>query len=281
MLQLTVTHFGFSPVKGARHSAHPRAEQDPSGIVFNRRWGLVLPETGKVLRTVAYPKLVQVENSLSGYGNNTQLHLEIPGQGSFTLETLSKEETQTFDFWGQPKRLALYDHPVNGAVSRFIGRPVVLAYAFEPLIYGAPLSLIGSATLEELGRWVAASQRHEASPVLVDANRLRCNLVVQTDQPFIEDAWGCQPVQLRAVTGLGNQPAPDELDGLKLTIGEPIGRCAVIDTNPVTGVRDLKLLKSLASYRPRNQRGEPVAGVYASFSALSDMATPGGEDDLL
>lgn len=276
MLQLTVTHFGFSPVKGARHSAHPRAEQDPSGIVFNRRWGLVLPETGKVLRTVAYPKLVQVENSLSGYGNNTQLHLEIPGRGSFTLETLSKEETQTFDFWGQPKRLALYDHTVNAAFSDFLGQQVVLAYAFDPLIFGAPLSLIGSATLEEIGRRVAAPHNPEAGLVRVDAARLRCNLVVQTDEPFIEDTWAGQQLQLQVVAGLEGKPVHSELDGVLITLGKPIGRCAVIDTNPVTGVRDLKLLKSLANYRPRNQRGEPVAGVYASFSALSDMATPGG-----
>lgn len=266
MLQLTVTHFGFSPVKGARHSAHTRVERDPSGIVFNRRWGLVLPETGKVARSVAYPKLVQVENSLSGYGNNTQLHLDIPGQGSFTLEPLSKEETQTFDFWGQPKRLALYDHTVNAAFSDFLGQQVVLAYAFDPLIFGAPLSLIGTATLEELGRRVASPLRPDADSVLVDAARLRCNLVVQTDEPFIEDNWAGQQVQLQVVADLEGKPVPGELDGVKLTLGEPIGRCAVIDTNPVTGVRDLKLLKSLAGYRPRNQRGEPVAGVYASFT---------------
>lgn len=266
MLQLTVTHFGFSPVKGARHTAHTRAERGPGGIVFNRRWGLVLPQTGKVARSVAYPKLVQVENSLSECGRGTLLEVRIPGKGSFTLEPLSKGEVQTFDFWGQPKRLSLYDHPVNRALSDFLHEQVVLAYALDPLIFGAPLSLVGSATLEELGRRVEPPSNHETCVVSVDAARLRCNLVVQTDEPFIEDTWAGQQVQLHVLAHREGKPVPGDLDGVKLTLGEPIGRCAVIDTNPVTGVRDMKLLKNLAGYRPRNQRGEPVAGVYANFN---------------
>lgn len=258
MLELSLVHFGFSPLKGTRHSAQSLARLDAGGIAYNRRWGIVNTETGRVLRTVAHPELVRVGTRLEeGDGGQVYLTLVVPGQGSFRVEPPSVENARTFDFWGRPKRLALYEHPVNQALSAFVGLPVALAYAFDPLIYGEPLTLVGTATLEELARRLGAS-----GETVTYRDRLRSNLVVETGTPFIEDTWCGRELTLRAGSGL-----PAGLEGLRVLAGQPVGRCAVIDANPATGVRDIRLLKSLATYRPRNERGEPLAGIYASYRA--------------
>ena len=84
----------------------------------------------------------------------------------------------------------------------------------------------------------------------VDPARFRATLVVEAedDEPWTEDSW------------LGREVV---VGGATLRIGGPVPRCAVVDHDPVTGVRDLRLLKALAQHRPTNRAGEPMLGVYA------------------
>jgi uncharacterized protein len=51
-----------------------------------------------------------------------------------------------------------------------------------------PFTLIGSATID----WLAA----QLPGVPIDARRLRPNLVVRTDEPFIEESWLGRPVRI-------------------------------------------------------------------------------------
>jgi uncharacterized protein YcbX len=51
----------------------------------------------------------------------------------------------------------------------------------------------------------------------------------------------------------------------------PIPRCAVIDHSPATGEKDARVLKTLASYRPRNSAGEPAFGIYAHVTRAGDV----------
>jgi uncharacterized protein len=53
---------------------------------------------------------------------------------------------------------------------------------------GVPFTLVGTATLD----WLAA----QLPSVQVEARRLRPNLVVRTSEPFEEEAWLDQPVQI-------------------------------------------------------------------------------------
>ncbi len=253
---LTVTHFGYSPLKGARHQAQEYADITPSGIATNRRWALTQPSNKTVLRTVAHPQLMAVTTRLTQDGPTTYLTLSIPGHGNHTVPTLEATPTSNYTSWGAPKELAPYDHDVNEALSTYLGTPVQLAYAPETsLIYSGALSLIGTATLEDITHRAQA----QGQPVTTDqAARFRCNLIVETDTPYIEESW-----QGRTVTLHPGQDTPERLTGLTLTLGKGIGRCVVIDAHPATGQRDTKLLKLLSTYRPRNHRGEPIAGIYA------------------
>ncbi|MDY3048755.1 MAG: MOSC domain-containing protein, partial [Rothia sp. (in: high G+C Gram-positive bacteria)] len=129
--------------------------------------------------------------------------------------------------------------------------------AFAPrqnLVFDGALSLVGSATLEDIA---ARLSPENPPPALELAARLRCNLVVDTSRPYLEDSWQGQRLTLQAGRG-----TPAELQGLTLLAGGGIGRCAVIDYQPETGERTARLLKLLASYRPVNHRGEPTAGIY-------------------
>jgi uncharacterized protein len=72
--------------------------------------------------------------------------------------------------------------------------------------------------------------------------------VVETDEPYVEDTW------------LGEEV---EVGEARLRVAGPIPRCAVVDHHPVTGEKDARLLQALVSSRPRNSAGEPVLGVYA------------------
>ena len=83
---------------------------------------------------------------------------------------------------------------------------------------------------------------------LDEAARFRTTCLIETDVPYIEETWAGRTM------ALGDR---------WVRIGAPIPRCAVMDLDPVTGERNARLLKALAGYRPKNEAGEPVFGVYA------------------
>ena len=68
-------------------------------------------------------------------------------------------------------------------LSEHFGEPVTLRRETDvPHQDAAQLSIVGSATLVELGR-------HEGDGRPLDPRHLRANIVVQTTQPYAEEAW--------------------------------------------------------------------------------------------
>ncbi|MGC2942028.1 MULTISPECIES: MOSC domain-containing protein [unclassified Brevibacterium] len=115
------------------------------------------------------------------------------------------------------------------------------------VVYGSPISIVTTASLRDLSRRMAESD--PAAPDLVaQAARFRATVVIDTDEPYAEETWAGQMINLGDRT---------------VRIGAPIPRCAVMDLDPLTGDRNASVLKSLAGYRPRNAAGEPLFGVYA------------------
>ncbi len=105
-------------------------------------------------------------------------------------------------------------------------------------MFADPLTIVGTASLQALGERIPG-----------EAARFRATLVVETDEPFVEDTW------------LGREVAVGDAT---IRVGGPIPRCAVVDHHPVTGEKDLRLLKALVRERPTNRAGEPMLGVYAT-----------------
>ncbi|WP_374457336.1 MOSC domain-containing protein [Nocardioides sp.] len=230
MPALAVRTAGFSPVKGMRHLALPTVELDAAGPVGDRAWCLVDVAAQRVLRTVQHPSLVSVVSRVQG----DELSLTLPSGESVVAPARPSGETIVCDYWGRPVDLALTDGPHSALVSDFLGRDVRLAAAPRGgVVFASPVTVLGTASLDLLG---------------VDAARFRATLVVETDEPWVEDSW------------LGTTFA---VGSAEVRVGGPIPRCAVIDHHPGTGVKDVRLLKELVRSRPTNAAGEPMFGVYA------------------
>lgn len=240
--ELRVVRAGFAPIKGTRHLAHDQVVLDAQGVVGDRGFALVSvdeidPARGRVLRTVQHPSLVAVHAALAG----DRLEIELPDGETTSAEPVATGERLTCDYWGREVELELLGGPYAALFSRFLDRPVRLARAGRgDVVFAGAVSVVTTASLRDLAQQVGRD--------VLDAARFRPNLVVETDEPYAEDTW------------LGREI---RVGGATLRIGVPIPRCAVIDSHPETGERDVRLLKTLASHRPLNRAGEPEFGVFA------------------
>ena len=132
------------------------------------------------------------------------------------------------------------DPALDAHLSERFGEPVrVLAEAGVPHYDAAPVSIVGTATLD----WLAS---HTEQPA--DARRLRANVVVSTDEPFVEETW----VGTRLAVG-----------GVRLRVTERVERCRMVDLDQDGARAEAPWLTLLGAER------ELCAAVYA------EVVTPG------
>lgn len=248
---------GFAHIKGTRHEVRADAVIDADGPVGDREFCFVDVERRQVLKTVQNPRLIQIATTLvheeggdgSGAGADfAGLTMALPDGRSVRGVPRSSGERLTCDYWKRPVALELTEGPHSEFVSAWLGKPVRLARApRRAVVYGAPISIVTTASLHDLSQRMAESD--PAAPDLVaQAARFRATVIIDTDEPYVEETWAGQTVNLGDLT---------------VRIGTPIPRCAVMDLDPLTGDRNAPVLKTLAGYRPRNDAGEPLFGVYA------------------
>jgi uncharacterized protein YcbX len=100
----------------------------------------------------------------------------------------------------------------------------------------ATFSIVGTATLEELGR-------HEGDGRPLDPRHLRVNVVVQTDQPYVEESWVGRELSIGTV---------------RLRVDEPIERCRMVGVAQVGLPERPGMLRAISDHHDLN------AGIYAS-----------------
>jgi len=247
---LTVVSAGYAPVKGTAHRPYAAVELSTTGAVGDRRLCLADLERRSVLRTVQNPRLLTVLARRDG----DVLELTVPGEAPLAAEIEPTGETVTCDYWGRPADLAVLAGPHAELLGDHLGRRVALTAAPPAAVVfaGPTVTLVGTATLRDLGERTGLD-------LLAESARFRATLVVETDEPYVEETW------LGRELGAGSAV---------LRGGASIPRCTVIDHSPATGEKDARLLKALASYRPLNGAGEPAFGIYASVAAPG-VVTPG------
>lgn len=234
--ELVVRRAGATPVKGMRHLALDTIDVDAQGALGDRTHCLVDIERRRVLRTVQHPSLIGVVAQTLG----DDLELMLPSGDAVRAPATTTGESVTCDYWGREVELSLTAGPHAELLGGHLGRDVRLARAPRGgVVFGEPVTLVTTASLDALG-------------LRAEASRFRATLVVETDEPWVEDGW-----LGRTVT----------VGGATLRIGGPVPRCAVVDHHPETGVKDRRLLGQLAADRPTNRAGEPMFGVYASCVA--------------
>ena len=238
--ELVVCRAGFTPVKGMRHLARDGVDLDVQGAVGDRSYCLVDVDEARVLRTVQHPSLIGVVARVEG----DVLDLTLPSGDATTATAVRTGRTIRCDYWGRPVDLDLTDGPHSELVSAWLGRRVRVAAAPRGgVVFGDPLTVVGTASLRELARRTGHDELTDQS------GRFRATLVVETDVPYVEDSWSGREVVLGDAV---------------VRFGGPVPRCAVVDHHPETGVKDVRLLAGLARERPTNRVGEPMFGVYAA-----------------
>ncbi|WP_062382953.1 MOSC domain-containing protein [Demequina iriomotensis] len=124
---------------------------------------------------------------------------------------------------------------LDAELSRVAGAPlrVVAEVPGERTFFDAqPVSLVGTATLD----WCRAELGADADP-----RRLRVNLVVETEEPFVEETW------------LGREVA---VGGVRLRATKRNERCRVIDL-PQNGVES-----ATRWLKPLGERRDACAAIY-------------------
>src|SRR3546814_760685 len=143
-------------------------------------------------------------------------------------------EPMLVDYWGRAAAITPYAGAPADSLAELVGRPVVLGRARRgDVVYGAPVSLVGTASLVDLAERIGRPE------LAGESERFRNTFLISTDEPWIEDTWQGLEVVIGDAT---------------VRINEPIGRCAVPNHNPLSGVGDASTLKTLAGFRPRNHR---------------------------
>ncbi len=110
---------------------------------------------------------------------------------------------------------------------------------------GVPLTLVGTATLD----WLAA----QVPGVEVEARRLRPNLVVRTSEPFEEEAWLGQPLQVGTAAAVFEVILP---------------RCVMVGMAQPGLTRSNAVLKRIAA-RTDNPLGMAIGGQVTKAGAIS------------
>lgn len=240
-----VDRIGFTPLKGGRHRTHESVTLTPSGPVGDRLFCLVDPAADRCLRTVENPTLLQASATWDG----AVLSVDLPA-GTVAGAPVPTGEVRTVDYWGRSAAVELVEGPWAEAYSAHLGREVVLASAAPgQVVYGGSVTLVTTASLNRLAEEIGEP---------VDGRRFRATLQVDGAgvPPNGEDRWVGR--RLRIGTA-------------ELQVRGVVPRCAVIDLNPVSGARDLDLMRALAGYRPG--RGEVAFGVDAVVTLPGRVST--------
>lgn len=258
---LRVTRLGLSPMKGTRHLPHQSVTLDARGPVGDRLHCLVDPQTRRVLRTVQHPQLVRIVAEPAPAGLRVTApsracatvasEAEHPDAGPQHLDG-SDSSHMTVDYWGREVSVETLPGEASALFSAYLGREVLLARAPRgEVVYGGQVTLLHEASLRALqsasGLPAADHLWHRFRPTAVIGSAPGAGN--RRAPAFAEETWQGRVVDMGAA---------------RLLLGAPVPRCAVIDINPMTGRRDGDLLRTLATQRPLNERGEPSFGVFAT-----------------
>lgn len=156
------------------------------------------------------------------YSNSQNIEIDIFGDKIKVLEFDQDISLQLSNFFNAPVRLVYRDPDYPRFVSR--DRFIEKNQKDTNLQDGYSISVITTATLKYIKRLHGS---------FFDPNRLRCNLVLFSAMPFIEEDSEYLIFK-----------------GGRLRKVERIPRCLTIEKNPLTGeIQQDKLLKTLQSYR--------------------------------
>jgi uncharacterized protein YcbX len=153
--------------------------------------------------------------------------------------------------------------PWEGAISRYVARPLTLLWADDGAVdrtpEGGTASLVSRASLERLREEIGVADE-------LDGRRFRMLFEIDGVEAHEEDRWIGTEVRIGEAT---------------VAFNGDIGRCIVTSRDPDSGIIDIPTLVSLASYRPEGRTEQLPFGIYgavvvAGRVGVGDTAIPVG-----
>jgi hypothetical protein len=253
---MIVSELCIYPIKSCQGIKLEQAEVTPQGFAWDRQFMLVT-EKGRFLTQRQYPDLAKVKVKLEE--KTISLSVQDDSVEPITFSpTLSGQEKEV-EIWGdrtiaidQGDEVAEWFQTVLALDSRKKCRLVrqspkhirlvnrQYASENEPVSFadGYPFLLTATASLAELNRRIHDIYNQQA--LLIPMNRFRPNIVIDTEEPFVEENW--QLIKIGAV---------------KFASLKPCSRCIITTTDQQTGIRNQfkEPLRTLSTFRQFGEQG--------------------------
>ncbi len=150
------------------------------------------------------------------------------------------------------RELELRGEELQRELSAAFGSPVQMMRLDQGIFDEAKVSVISAATIQAIGQAIEPEAGSE-----LDVRRFRPNLLIETlsGEPFAEDAWVGKILRFQ-----------DHAEAAGLNVSMRDLRCAMINFDPVTGVSDPKVLKTVTRLNNTD------AGLYASVVGVGTLS---------
>lgn len=244
---MIVTELNIYPIKSCHGISKKDAEVTAKGFFWDREMMLV-DKQGKFFTQRQYPQLATVQVEIK----ENQITLSVFDQTlpSITFQPTLEGEKIKVEIWRDRTTAILQDAVVSKWFTELLNipcylvrqsphhlRPIDSKYALQqnsPVNFadGYPLLITNTASLVELNRRLQAT--YKTDDQAIPMNRFRPNIVIETEQPFIEAKW--------KKIKIGN---------VEFALVKPCTRCIVTTTDQSTGTRNplQEPLKTLATFR--------------------------------
>ena len=233
------------PIKSCRGVQLTQANVKPRGLEYDRRW-MITDGAGRFISQRSHPKLAQINAKADACG------VDLEFGGKTIRVNIPTGKRIDVSVWSSSVNALVADEAINTALSDWLAADVRLVYMDKASVRatnpewaeghetsfsdGYPVLVTNTASLAAINEHIK-----QAGHDPVGMARFRPNVVIDTDQPWAEDAW--QSLQIGAVI---------------LDLVKPCTRCIVTTLDPQTGERRaepvLKVLNTLRmSQDPRNK----------------------------
>ena len=240
-MPILVTEISIAPVKGMRVVPVDAVEIEPQGPRGDREFFVVDAADDTLLLTSRTPGLSAIEPAWDD--EREVLELRFPDGQVVSASPHGGEPAVIRNYAGREIRGARIAGPLADALSEHLGRDVRLLRR-EAGTTGAddfPVTLMSTASLEALA----------TSGDVPDGRRFRMTLVLDGVEAWEEHGWTGRDV----VVG----------DAV-LRVSDPVPRCVVTTRDPLSGRRDLPMLKTLAELRGKDD---------VTFGVWCEVRAPG------
>jgi hypothetical protein len=274
MNSIIVAEIHIYPIKSCRGIALEQAEIAPKGFLWDREM-MIVDRAGKFLTQRQYPQLATVKVEIQ----EDRITLSTSEQFLEPIAFQPSLEGQSIDvvIWNDRTKAILQDPLVSEWFTTLLKSPCHLVRqspkqirAIDPKYAprdnlpvsfsdGYPFLLTNTASLAELNKRLEETYQNEEQTLPMA--RFRPNIVIQTEDPFIEDRW-------KKIT----------IGTIQLAVVKPCTRCIITTTDQITGVRNplQEPLKTLNSFRKSAKGvlfGQNLIPLHSGVIRLGDSVT--------